>query len=82
MFGEFGAKLDDSPYVIEHLIDHIAEEESAEVRLQLLTSAVRLFFHRPPECQRMLGRLLEHEIGPLGGSLGGLLAGLLLALLA
>eukprot|EP00731_Ephydatia_muelleri_P023373 Em0015g956a len=32
------------------------------VKLQLLTATMKLFFKRPPECQAMLGRLLEHAI--------------------
>ena len=32
--------------------------EPAAVRLALLTAAARLFFKRPPECQRVLGAVL------------------------
>ena len=34
------------------------EEEPAPVQLALLTAAMRLFFKRPPETQRLLGRVL------------------------
>ena len=32
--------------------------EPAAVRLAVLTAAARLFFKRPPECQRLLGAVL------------------------
>merc|ERR1719233_938598 len=32
------------------------------VRLELLTASMKLFFKRPPEMQKMLGRLLESSI--------------------
>ena len=31
--------------------------------MQLLAAVMKLFFKRPPECQMMLGRLLEFVIG-------------------
>lgn len=55
--------LEDAPYLLEQLVDGIAEEESSTVRLQLLVAAMKLFFKRPPECQLMLGRLLEYAVG-------------------
>ena len=55
-------------YVLEHLIDGVGGEAAPEVRLQLLSSTVRLFFLLPPEVKRMLGRLLELEIGACGNS--------------
>eukprot|EP01147_Barroeca_monosierra_P004316 gene4316-6624_t len=62
MMGEFGELIEESPYVLEGLIDDISTEKSADVRLQLLTSTVKLFFKRPPEVQKMLGRLLDSVI--------------------
>lgn len=44
-------------------MDRIASEQSAEVKLQLLTATMKLFFKKPPECQDMLGRLLKFCIG-------------------
>ena len=35
------------------------EETSHAVKLQLLTTAMKLFFIRPPETQKVLGALLE-----------------------
>lgn len=63
MFGEYGQDIESAPYILEYLIDHTDNEASPAVRLQLLSSTVKLFFKRPPECQRMLGRLFEKEIG-------------------
>ncbi|XP_028393363.1 AP-4 complex subunit beta-1-like [Dendronephthya gigantea] len=62
MLGEFGESIPDAPYVIEALIDDIEKEISPEVKLELLTATMKLFFKRPPECQAMLGHLLEHCI--------------------
>eukprot|EP00051_Salpingoeca_urceolata_P034243 m.24156 g.24156 ORF g.24156 m.24156 type:complete len:752 (-) comp7406_c0_seq1:68-2323(-) len=62
LLGEYGEHLDAAPYILETMIDDVAEEVSHVVRLQLLTAAVKLFFKRPPECQKMLGRLLCHEM--------------------
>jgi len=61
MFGEYGQGLDEAPYVIEPLIDGFGDE-SAVVRMQLLTSAMKLFFKRPGEMQAMLGRLLRDAV--------------------
>ena len=55
--------LSNTPYVLEELVDNISEESSSTVKLQLLSAVMKMFFKRPPECQEMLGRLLEHSIG-------------------
>lgn len=57
--GEYGQSIPDSPYLLEPLVDRVASEQSAEVKLQLLTATMKLFFKKPPECQDMLGRLLK-----------------------
>lgn len=62
MLGEFGEQLPEAPYLLETFVDTIEEQESLAVRRSLLTAAVKLFIKRPPECQRMLGRLLAYEI--------------------
>ena len=46
-------------------MDRIASEQSAEVKLQLLTATMKLFFKKPPECQDMLGRLLKFCVGTI-----------------
>ena len=47
----------DAPYLLERMAGEFAGEP-ADVRLALLTAAARLFFKRPPECQRVLGAVL------------------------
>lgn len=49
--------------MLEELVNNVADEASSEVKLQLLTAVMKMFMKRPPECQDMLGRLLEHAIG-------------------
>ena len=46
-------------------MNHISEEASADVKLELLSAVMKMFFKRPPECQEMLGRLLEYSISKL-----------------
>lgn len=62
LIGEFGQDMRRAPYVLEKLIDEFSEETSSTVLLELLTSALKLFFKRPPEMQSMLGRLLQAAI--------------------
>ena len=54
--------IPNSPYVLEELVTTVADESSL-VKLHLLTAVMKLFFKRPPECQEMLGRLLEYAVG-------------------
>jgi len=42
------------------------EEPSHAVRIELLTAAMKLFFKRPPEMKRMLGRLLSAAVEDTG----------------
>merc|ERR1740139_2181552 len=44
------------------MVDNFLEEASGSVRLEMLTTAVKLFFARPPEMQAMLGKLLDKAI--------------------
>lgn len=59
LIGTFPDFCADAPYIIEPLIDDIEEQKSSCVRLELLTTAVKLFFRRAPEMQAMLGRLFK-----------------------
>ena len=59
MLGEYGQLIDDAPYLLEPLIDAVSEEPSVQVRCELLTATVKLFFKRPPELQAMMGRLFK-----------------------
>lgn len=58
LLGECGEIVQDAPYALEKLIDNYADIEETDIKLALLTATVKLFFLRPPEVQRMLGRLL------------------------
>ena len=60
MLGEFGENISEAPYVLEALIDDVDKEASPIVKLELLTASMKLFFKRPPECQALLGHLLEY----------------------
>lgn len=59
MFGEYGHLIEDAPYLLEPIIDNIKDEESVSVRNALLTATLKLFFKRPPEVQKMMGRLFK-----------------------
>jgi vesicle coat complex subunit len=62
MLGEFGHQVLEAPYILEQFIENYEEEPSAEVKLQLLTATMKLFFQRAPEVQHMLGKLLHHMV--------------------
>jgi len=59
LLGDCGDVLNESPYCLEKLIDSYDTIKSADVKIALLTSTMKLFFKRPPEVQKMLGRLLQ-----------------------
>ncbi|KAG8381866.1 hypothetical protein BUALT_Bualt05G0017400 [Buddleja alternifolia] len=58
MLGEYAQDMQDSPYILESLIENWDEENSAEVRLHLLTAVMKCFLRRPPETQKALGAAL------------------------
>ncbi|GFP94474.1 beta-adaptin-like protein a [Phtheirospermum japonicum] len=58
MLGEYAQDMQDSPYILESLVENWDEEHSAEVRLHLLTAVMKCFLRRPPETQRALGAAL------------------------
>lgn len=49
VLGEFGSTVPEAPYLLEACIDGYEEEASTEIKLRLLTAALKLFFRRPPE---------------------------------
>jgi len=59
LLGECGDIVSEAPYCLEKLIDSYEEIKSADIKIALLTSTMKLFFQRPPEVQLMLGRLLQ-----------------------
>lgn len=58
MLGEYGEEIVEAPYALEQEIDNYEQGDSAVVKLALLTCTCTLFFKRPPEVHKMLGRLL------------------------
>ncbi|KAF2579911.1 hypothetical protein F2Q68_00000375 [Brassica cretica] len=62
MLGEYAQDMSDAPYILENLIENWEEEHSAEVRLHLLTAAMKCFFKRAPETQKSLGIALAAGI--------------------
>jgi AP-4 complex subunit beta-1 len=62
MLGEFGDSIIEAPYMLETIINNYEEEQSVAIKLQLLSAAMKLFFKRPPEMQRMLGKLFSFAL--------------------
>jgi len=59
LIGECGEIIQEAPYALEKLIDGYDDLKDVTVKHQLLNATLKLFFLRPPEVQRMLGRLLH-----------------------
>uniref|UniRef100_A0A672RN31 AP complex subunit beta n=1 Tax=Sinocyclocheilus grahami TaxID=75366 RepID=A0A672RN31_SINGR len=62
LLGEHGEKISSAPYVMEGYVDGLKTELSLAVKMELLTTAVKMFLCRPAETQDMLGRLLHYCI--------------------
>jgi len=58
LLGEHGKGVQDAPYLLEAVADNF-EGETPFVKLTILSSCMKLFFQRPPECQRLLGCVLK-----------------------
>lgn len=59
LLGECGDIIPEAPYALEKLIDNYDNVVDPIVKHNLLNATMKLFFIRPPEVQRMLGRLLH-----------------------
>lgn len=59
MLGEYGESIPEAPYALEKVIDSYDTIIDDGIKTALLAATVRLFFLRPPEMQKMLGRLLK-----------------------
>ncbi|XP_031694137.1 AP-4 complex subunit beta-1-like isoform X2 [Anarrhichthys ocellatus] len=59
----YGERVSSAPYTLEVFIDGVRSEASLGVKMELLTTTMRLFLCRPAETQDMLGRLLHYCIG-------------------
>ena len=58
LLGECGDIVREAPYSLEKLIDTYDDITDPTIKIALLTSTMKVFFLRPPEVQKMLGRLL------------------------
>lgn len=63
LLGVYGERVSSAPYTLEVFIDGVRCEASLGVKMELLTTTMRLFLCRPAETQDMLGRLLHYCIG-------------------
>jgi AP-4 complex subunit beta-1 len=60
IIGEFGDRLETSPYILENLLDHFASDiQPPNIIYSLLTAGTKLFFKTPGEMQPILGRIYE-----------------------
>ncbi|XP_070766442.1 AP-4 complex subunit beta-1 [Enoplosus armatus] len=59
LLGVYGERISSAPYTLEVFIDGVRSEASLGVKMELLTTTMRLFLCRPAETQDMLGRLLH-----------------------
>ena len=59
MFGEFGEKLQSSPYIMETFIHGLDPNESLQVSYSLITSSVKLFLKRAPEMHYSIETLFK-----------------------
>jgi hypothetical protein len=64
LLGEVGTQVQEAPYILDKLVAEGGYkcEGSAAVRLQLLSTAVRMFLQRPAEMRRVLGRLFSEAL--------------------
>ncbi|XP_068453754.1 AP-4 complex subunit beta-1 [Clinocottus analis] len=58
----YGERVSSAPYTLEVFIDGVRSEASLGVKMELLTTTMKLFLCRPSETQDMLGRLLHYCI--------------------
>jgi hypothetical protein len=60
ILGEFGDRLDTSPYILENLLDHFyGDLQPINIIYALLNAGTKLFFKTPGEMQPVLGRIYE-----------------------
>lgn len=60
ILGQFGEQIDDSPYLLEKIIEEEQETGSTALQTYLVTACTKLFFKRAPEMQRILAKLFSH----------------------
>jgi len=62
ILGEFGEMIEESPYIIEKMVEEQKEFNSVKLSSTLLTTIFKLFFKRAPEVHKILGQFLEQQI--------------------
>uniref|UniRef100_UPI00358F396F AP-4 complex subunit beta-1 isoform X2 n=1 Tax=Myxine glutinosa TaxID=7769 RepID=UPI00358F396F len=62
LLGHCGTLIPSAPYMLENLLESIAQERDTLCKMDFLNAGVRLFLSRPPESQELLGHLLQHSI--------------------
>jgi len=62
IIGEFSSEILEAPYLLEPIVDNYDEEQSSLLKLHTLTAAMKIFFKRPPEMHKVLGRLLTAAV--------------------
>jgi AP-1 complex subunit beta-1 len=58
IIGEYAPRIENAGDLLEQFVDGFVDEQP-NVQLQLLTSVVKLFLHRPDETQEMVHRVLQ-----------------------
>ncbi|MDP2061008.1 MAG: hypothetical protein Q8J97_14795, partial [Flavobacteriaceae bacterium] len=61
VLGEFGEHIEDSPYLLLAMVQSF-NTEPYQLRIELLTSSMKLFFKRPPEMQPVLASMFSQAI--------------------
>lgn len=61
VLGEFGEHIPESPYLLETIGQDLSSETHA-LRIEVLTSLMKLFFKRPPEVQPILASVFSQLI--------------------
>lgn len=59
ILGEFGEKFDNTPYILEDLVDNYSESDNTILINSLLLACCKMFFKSPGEMQEVLGKVFE-----------------------
>lgn len=59
ILGEFGEKIQYTPYILENLIENYAESETNVLINAILLASCKMFFKSPGEMQEILGKVFD-----------------------
>jgi AP-4 complex subunit beta-1 len=62
ILGEFGEQVEESPYILEKLIEEEQESNAIYLLTYLVTASTKLFFKRAPEMHPILASLYKHVL--------------------